>query len=122
MRTRAMQNWLPGGRRLYAIATLRRRTLGHPWKSTSAFGSDNFASASSSAHTDHRTFPGQERAERYAARRYPAGHSQLNGAGSIFWGSRRSDGRERNFSRMAAVCEFGDRRPSSQLRSDGKVA
>ena len=26
----------------------------------------------------------------------------------------------RNFSRMAAVCEFGDRRPSSQLRSDGK--
>jgi crotonobetainyl-CoA:carnitine CoA-transferase CaiB-like acyl-CoA transferase len=39
-----------------------------------------------------------------------------------FWGRSTVGWSSRNFSRMAAVCKFGDRRPSSQLRSDGKVA
>jgi hypothetical protein len=36
-------------------------------------------------------------------------------AATVGWSSK-------NFSRMAAVCEFGERRPSSQLRSEAKVA
>jgi hypothetical protein len=48
---------------------------------------------------------------------------QLN-AGELvhFLGRSRVGWSSRNFSRMAAVCGFGDRRPSSQLRSEAKVA
>jgi hypothetical protein len=46
---------------------------------------------------------------------YACGLAHFLGRSTVGWSNR-------NFSRMAAVCEFGDRRPSSQLRSDGKVA
>ena len=54
--------------------------------------------------------------------RFGRGCLQGGGVSHFFEIARTVGWSSRNFSRMAAVCEFGDRRPSSQLRSEAKVA